>query len=256
MLPRLAEYLGEQLSLFRLPPTKAPPAQHHLLIDAHAVPYTLNQGGHRRRLTLTIDERGLRVGAPHGVSRREIESFVHEHRQWVLKKLADMATVSQPRHITVREGSQLPLLGSDIDIRVLPGANRSRWIGSTLLLEARPAADLNLLAQRALQKRALAHFTSRLSHFAPQLAVDVPAVALSSARTRWGSCSRASGIRINWRLIHLPEHLGDYVVVHELAHLHEMNHGPRFWSWVEKACPHWRQARAELKLAAPQLPVL
>ena len=256
MLPRLAEFLGEQLSLFRLPPTKAQPVQHHLLIDAQAVPYTLNQGGRRRRLTLSIDERGLRIGAPRGVSRREIESFVHEHRQWVLQKLADIATVSQPRHITVREGSRLPVLGSEIDIRVLPGANRSRWIASTLLLEARPAANLNLLAERALQKRALAHFSARLIHFAPRLEVIAPTIALSSARTRWGSCSRASGIRINWRLIHLPEHLGDYVVIHELAHLHEMNHGPRFWAWVEEACPDWRQARSELKRAAPQLPIL
>ena len=256
MLPALAEFLGQQLSLFRLPPVAPAPTPRHLVLDGQAVPYVLHQGGRRRRLTLTIDERGLRVGAPHNVSRAEIQAFVHQHREWVLKKLALMANSTQPRYVTVRDGGHLPLLGENINIRVLPGANRSRWISATLLLEARPTANLNVLAQRALQKRALAHFASRVDHFAPLLSVDVPNLALSSARTRWGSCSRQSGIRINWRLIHLPLHLGDYVVVHELAHLHEMNHGPRFWAWVEQACPDWRQARSELRQAAPQIPLL
>jgi predicted metal-dependent hydrolase len=255
-LRRLAEQLGQQLNLFRLPPPQAEPSRQHVLLDGQAIPYTLNQGGGRRRLALTIDERGLRVGTPRGIGRSEIEAFIHEHRGWVLQKLADIATVSRPRHLSVRDGLPLPLLGEEINIRILPGANRSRWIASTLLLEARPSANLNLLAQRALQKRALSHFSARLAHFAPQLEVAMPALGLSSARTRWGSCSSRSGIRINWRLVHLPPHLGDYVAVHELAHLHEMNHGPRFWAWVEKACPDWRRARAELKQAAVTIPIL
>lgn len=256
MFPAVAEFLGQQLALFHLPPAEPAPPPRHLILDGQAVPYTLQQGGRRRRLTLTIDERGLRIGAPRNVSRREIDAFVQEHRQWVLKKLDLLANTTQPRHITIREGSRLPLLGGDMDVRVLPGANRSRWVGNTLLLEARATANLNLLTQRALQKRALAHFASRLEHFAPLLSVEVPSLALSSARTRWGSCSRQSGIRINWRLMHLPVHLGDYVVVHELAHLHEMNHSPRFWAWVEQACPDWRQARSELRQAAPRIPLL
>lgn len=255
-LRRLAEQLGQQLNLFHLPPPAAAPAQHHVLLEAQAIPYTLRQGGGRRRLALTIDEHGLRVGAPRGVGRHEIEAFIHEHRGWVLQKLADIAVVSRPRHLSVRDGLRLPLLGEELEVRVLPGANRSRWIAGTLLLEARPTANLNLLAQRALQKKALNHFGARLAHFAPQLGVTVPALGLSSARTRWGSCSSRSGIRINWRLVHLPPHLGDYVAVHELAHLHEMNHGPRFWGWVEKAYPDWRQARAELKQAAVTIPIL
>jgi predicted metal-dependent hydrolase len=259
-LRRLAEQFGQhldhQLSLFRLPTPPARPAPQHVVLDGQVIPYTLNQGRQRRRLTLTIDERGLRVGAPHSLARAEIDAFIHQHRAWIVQKLADLATAARPRHVSVRDGLRLPLLGDEIDVRVHPGANRSRWIATTLLLEARPAADLNLLAQRALQKRALSHFETRLAHFAPQLGVSVPRVGLSSARTRWGSCSRHSGIRLNWRLIHLPPHLGDYVAVHELAHLHEMNHGPRFWAWVERAYPDWQAARTELKHAANQLPIL
>jgi predicted metal-dependent hydrolase len=251
-----AEQAERQLGLFDLPPPPPRAATRHVLLRAHAVPYVLHQGGGRQRLSLTIDERGLRAGAPRGVARGEVEAFIQQHADWVLKKLTEVAAGVRSRQLTVHDGLRLPLLGADIGIRVIPGTNRCRWIADTLLLEARPGADLNLLAQRGLQRRALEHFFDRVRHFAPQLDVAVPALGLSSARTRWGSCSRTGGVRLNWRLIHLPARLGDYVVVHELAHLHEMNHGPRFWARVAAVCPDWQLARTELRRAASSLPRL
>jgi predicted metal-dependent hydrolase len=187
----------------------------------------------------------------------DIEAFIHHHANWVLEKLTAQSAAPKPPRVSIDDGVRLPLLGSEATVRVLPGHNRCRWIGDTLLLEARPRSSLHRLTERGLQQRALEHFTQRLHHFAPQLDIStLPPLALSSARTRWGSCSRLSGIRLNWRLIHLPAHLGDYVVVHELAHLHEMNHSPRFWRVVEMAYPEWRQARDALKQQAQHLPVL
>jgi len=246
--------LLQQLALFRLPPAPVAPKSRQLLIGPHVVPYALNQRA-RRRLTLTIDDRGLRVGAPLAISLAEIEAFVRQHGDWVIARLAELASPTRPRHLSIRDSTHLPILGKDIEIRVLPGFNRSRWIGDTLLLETRSDADLGQQARRAVQKRALAHFDERLNHFAPRIGVGMPRLGLSSARTRWGSCSAASGIRINWRLIHLPPHLGDYVVIHELAHLIEMNHSPRFWSVVSSTCPEWKAARAELKAAAITIPI-
>jgi predicted metal-dependent hydrolase len=247
----------EQLLLFRnvLPPEVDLLRTRHIVLNQAAVSYTVRQGNHRR-LTLNIDDRGLRVGAPKRTTAMEIEAFILHHRDWVLAKLDELSRKVQPRHLAIKDGSRLPLLGNLVPVRVLPGHNRSRWIADTLLLEARNDADLNLLARRAVQKRALAYFTERVATLAPELRVDVPPVGLSSARTRWGSCSERTGIRLNWRLLHLPPHLGDYVVIHELAHLHEMNHSPRFWAVVESACPHWKLARKELKNIAPTLPLL
>ena len=247
----------EQLLLFRttLPAEPTEPRQRHIVLNQNAVPYVVRQGN-RRRLTLNIDDRGLRVGAPKRITTSEIEAFIQQHADWVLLKLDELSTRAQPRHLAIKDGSRLPLLGNLVPVRVLPGHNRSRWIADTLLIEARADADLNLLARRALHKRALAHFTERIAAFAPQLRVEIPNVGLSSARTRWGSCSEKTGVRLNWRLIHLPEYLGDYVVVHELAHLHEMNHSAKFWAIVESVCPQWKTARAELKAVAPTLPLL
>jgi len=82
----------------------------------------------------------------------------------------------------------------------------------------------------------------------------MPPLALSSAQSRWGSCSHRGGIRLNWRLIHLPHAQIDYVVAHELAHLVEMNHSPRFWSQVGRLFPDYEAARDVLKALAATVP--
>jgi predicted metal-dependent hydrolase len=109
---------------------------------------------------------------------------------------------------------------------------------------------------RALRRRALPWFAERVAEYCFRLGRPVPAVRLSSARTRWGSCSSASGIRLHWRLIHLAPPLIDYVVAHEVAHLVEMNHSPRFWAVVGELYPDWKAARSRLREAARVLPVI
>ena len=117
-----------------------------------------------------------------------------------------------------------------------------------------PSADPAAALVRALRQRALGWFAERVAAYCQRLGQPVPPVRLTAARTRWGSCSQASGIRLHWRLIHLPPALGDYVVAHEVAHLLEMNHSPRFWAVVAFLYPDWQAARARLREAARDLP--
>ncbi|WP_308601234.1 M48 family metallopeptidase [Massilia sp. Dwa41.01b] len=99
-------------------------------------------------------------------------------------------------------------------------------------------------------------FTERLALFAPQLGVHYRSLTLSSAGTRWGSCTVAGNIRLNWRLIHYAPALIDYVVVHELAHLREMNHSPAFWAVVGEVFTDYDGARLELRRRSHEMPVL
>mgnify|MGYP001215881328 CR=1 FL=1 len=153
-------------------------------------------------------------------------------------------------------GAYDPVLGEPMCVRIIAGANRGYFGAGELWLAARPTADLAAIARRALQRRAFEHFAPRVAAAATRLGRPVPALALSSARTRWGSCSAQGGIRINWRLIHLAPALIDYVIAHEAAHLVEMNHGPRFWTLVAGLCPDWRRARADLRARGATLPLL
>jgi predicted metal-dependent hydrolase len=253
--------LFEQLPLFRWPgaaveaPGADPARTRHVQIGARIIPYQLKQAA-GRRLTLAIDERGLRVGASPRLTLAEIETFVRRHGDWVLRKLDELASHQGHRHLRLRDGARLPVLGGEAEVRVVAGANRVLWDDETLVLAARPDADLGMLARRGLQRRALEHFSVRLGHYAGRMGRPAPAFGLSSARTRWGSCSTRTGIRLNWRLVHLPPAFGDYVIAHELAHLVEMNHSPRFWAVVASLYPDWRDVRDELKRRAADIPVL
>jgi predicted metal-dependent hydrolase len=72
-------------------------------------------------------------------------------------------------------------------------------------------------------------------------------VAIRDQRSRWGSCSQKRTLNFNYRLVFLPPHLVDYVIIHELCHLEEFNHGASFWALVERSCPDHQAARRELK---------
>ncbi|HEX8986815.1 MAG TPA: SprT family zinc-dependent metalloprotease [Rhodocyclaceae bacterium] len=246
--------MNEQLSLFRLPPAVPQPKQRHVHIGARIVAYELNTG--RRRLSMTIDERGLRVGAPRLLPVSAIEEFVRSHGEWVLEKLDEYAVRHERRHIAIRDGAAFPLLGREGRVRVTSGGNRALWDGDLLVLAAKRDADLDALARRGLQRRAMETFTERMAIAADVAGYGAPSLGLSSARSRWGSCSRQTGIRLNWRLIHLPVDLIDYVVAHELAHLVEMNHSKRFWVEVERLYPDWRAARSELKARGAAIPLI
>jgi hypothetical protein len=245
--------LPEQLSLFRLPPPSPSPKTRHVQIGNRIVSYTLDSG--RRRLVMHVDERGLRIAAPRGLGLAAIEAFVLEHSAWVLEKLDEFTARQVRRQLAVRDGQRLPLLGGEVTVAVGRGGNRFRWFDTVLELAARPNADLDALARRALQHKAAEVFAERLGYYAGRAGCTPPPLSLSSARTRWGSCS-ASGIRLNWRLVHLPLELLDYVVTHELAHLKEMNHSPQFWAEVERLCPDWKTRRSELKRRGGEIPLI
>jgi predicted metal-dependent hydrolase len=235
----------------------APPQEslRHIQLGSRVVDYRLIRSS-RRTLGMTIDQRGLRVGASPRTSLADIERFLRVNAAWVLKKLDEWHGHGRARHLAVCDGALIPVLGEDCVVRIEPGANRVRWVGHTLILQARADADLRQLARRALRNRALELFSERAAHYAALLKRPMPRLALSNAQTRWGSCSEKTGIRLSWRLIHAPPRLVDYVVAHEMAHLIEMNHSPRFWKVVERLCPDYRSARDELKRLAATCPQL
>lgn len=228
-----------------------------IALAGRVVPYRL-QRSRRRTIGLAIDHRGLRVGAPTAARLADIESAIRRHGEWVLEKLDVWSTRGVPQPLEIRSGLELPLYSGPVVVALASGGNRAVWTpdGHHLTLCLRDPGDARGVLERALRERARALFADRLALLAARLGVPLPPLALSSARTRWGSCSSRSGIRLNWRLLFMPLPVIDYVVAHELAHLKEMNHSPRFWAWVGEICPDWRRLRAELKRLGPECPLI
>ncbi len=136
-----------------------------------------------------------------------------------------------------KDGAQFPYLGRTISISIGSACNALHFDADTgvLSLALPTLASQQQVKDRVqgwLQTEAKRIFGERLPVYAAKLGVEFRAYALSSAATRWGSCSSEGKIRLNWRLIHFPVPIIDYVVAHELAHLREMNHSPRFWKTV------------------------
>ncbi|MEI7614046.1 MAG: SprT family zinc-dependent metalloprotease [Betaproteobacteria bacterium] len=220
------------------------------------VPYILRRAK-RRTIGLSIDHRGLRVGAPRRASLADVETLILRHGDWVTQKLDEWRTRRRPEPLKFLDGMHLPMLGGALEIRLALGSNRVLWNERetpALTLFLRTPTDAPRILEKALREKARSLFIERLAHYAQALKLTPPPLSLSAARTRWGSCSLSSGIRLNWRLIHFPRHVVDYVVIHELAHLREMNHSPRFWAVVEQLCPDHRTIRQELKSLAADCP--
>ena len=102
-------------------------------------------------------------------------------------------------------------------------------------------------AERYFRARAKSYFASRVAHFAAKMGVDYGKIVIRDQKTRWGSRSSSGTISFNWRLMLAPKEVLDYVVVHELAHIREMNHSRAFWHEVEKVLPDYEKRRRWLK---------
>jgi predicted metal-dependent hydrolase len=103
------------------------------------------------------------------------------------------------------------------------------------------------VAEAWLRRQATYDLTDRLAARSEQMSLRYGLVRVRDQATRWGSCAATTNLAFNWRLVLAPPAVLDYVVVHELAHLSEMNHGPAFWALVALHCPDWRWSRRWLR---------
>lgn len=249
-----------ELPLLGAKPLAANETPRSIALGDRIVPYVLRRA-RRRTIGLSIDHRGLRVGAPTRSSFLEVEATILRHGEWVVQKLDEWRSQRRVELLHIVDGVRLPLLGDTLEVRLevrlALGSNRAIWGAAdvcALTLCLRSPTEAGRVLEQALRDKARTLFSERLAHYAVLLGVALPRLTLSSARTRWGSCSLKSGIRLNWRLIHFPLSVIDYVVAHELAHLREMNHSPHFWAIVAALYPDYRNARDALKRLAMQCP--
>lgn len=267
----MCEPAGLQAQLFGMPPPQPsaqcwqhPKANRTICLQTadgavQATVAYLHEVANRRSIGLTVSPEGLKVRAPRWVRVKQIDDCLHQRADWILQKLQHYQT--NPAHagmpaIRWAHGAQIEYLGQPLALAL-------GYAGRTPLLQKElyaPAAVLHLPLPLMAEPAAIARHTrqwmrvqalrimqQRVAFFTPQMGVEPLRVALTSAQTRWGSASSRGSIRLHWRLVQMPPALLDYVVVHELAHLHEMNHSPRFWAHVARVMPDYQQWRKALK---------
>jgi predicted metal-dependent hydrolase len=248
-----------------------PRANRELALDGRRVAFLLKRS-RRRSIGFVIGLEGLAVSAPKWVTLRDIDTAVREKGGWILTKLDEQRRRSlqaAAERIVWGDGATLQFLGAPVRVTLaaLPGlaagevrleelqagaagagaatAAPLRRLHVGLPIDVSPER-LRDVVQSWLQREARRLFEARSAHFAERLGVRVTRLSLSSAKTRWGSANAGGAIRLHWRLVQYPLATIDYVVAHELAHLREMNHGPRFWAVVGSVVPDYRAARSQL----------
>ena len=210
--------------------------------------YTITRSK-RKTIALYVRNGGVEVRAPLKAPKRDIDKFVASKEKWITDKLAQSNERAIRReNFNLNYGDTVTYRGNECPITAKPG-NRlgfdyeQFYIPPDLSPEQIKAACVQIY--RLLAKRDL---TDKVLNYAKIMVVTPSAIKINGAKTRWGSCSTRKSLNFSWRLIMANDDVIDYVVVHELAHLIEMNHSPKFWAIVETVLPDYRERKAKLKL--------
>ena len=231
-----------------------------VVADGRRVEYALVQSVRRSVLFQALPGTGIRVYAPRCMALRAVDAMVRERagRLLEMQRQVEQRLEVDRRNHPVADGCPILVEGRRRTLRLREGA---RVRGALTEDEYRlalpePGADAAVRAaiRANLSRRALARIRERLAYYAPRIGPKRPGrVTIRDQKTRWGSCSGKGNLNFNWKLIMAPPECLDYVVIHELCHLYEFNHSPRFWALVAAQMPEYEAWKKWLKGHAEDL---
>jgi predicted metal-dependent hydrolase len=210
--------------------------------------FKLRRSGRRRTLEITVDRGGeLILSAPTDVGEARLRDFVRRKRMWVYRQLARREAISWPipRKAFV-DGEGFLYLGRSYRLRLLPDDATDAAVklqhGRLVMPRSLTKGGRDHLL-RWYVARAQPWLSRRVMDYAPRMEVDPAGVRVQDLGYRWGSCGKGGCLYFHWKTILLPARIAEYVVVHEMAHLHEPHHTPNFWRRVERAMPDYEQRK-------------
>lgn len=209
--------------------------------------YILLRSERRTTTTIYVSDGTVKVRAPLRIPKRDVDLFVAANEKWIMDRLSKSIKLKDQREaftldygdiiilrgkkclIDFREGSQV---GCDGEVFYLPSGLKPDQIKSACV--------------QIYRRLAKEYLSDQISFYAARMGVTPTVVKISNAKHRWGSCTSKGSINFPWRLMMADDSLIDYVVVHELAHLKEMNHSARFWAIVGHFIPDYNKRRSQL----------
>lgn len=213
--------------------------------------YEIRRSSRRKKLTITVErDRSVVVHAPANVSEETIRQLVDRRRPWLFEKLHHQQKYQPLPHPPGKElvnGEAVLYLGRSYRIELVDDeGDETRFAGKFLIPRSHARQRRQVLRQWYVE-RAREKILPRVRMHAHGLGVTFERANINDSRYRWGSCTPGNNLNFNWRLIKAPMFVIDYVIVHELAHLMEANHTPRFWNIVSAQLPAMDRARDWLR---------
>lgn len=217
------------------------------------IDYTLTRSK-RKTVALYVRGGGVEVRAPLKMPKSDIDKFVASKEKWITERLAKSGELAARREsFELNFGGLIAYRGKQYPIEAKSG-NRVGFDGAAFYMPpGLPPGQIKSACAQIYRMLAKRDLTEKTLAFAERMAVVPAAVKINGAKTRWGSCSGRKSINFSWRLIMADDGVIDYVVVHELAHLSEMNHSARFWAIVGNVLPDYKERQARLKALQKRL---
>jgi len=202
----------------------------------------------RKTIALIIERDGtLTVRAPMRAPNDLIQKFIQEKADWITRTREKFRGVAPQEPRKFIDGETFLFLGSSFDLKLVKPQRPSLQFKHGFTLSQTMQANAERLFIRWYKEQAQAVMTERVRHYSALHGFSPGQVKITSARTRWGSCSSNGTLNFTWRLVMAPLEVIDYVVLHELAHLRVKNHSKKFWSVVASICPQYTSHRKWLR---------
>jgi predicted metal-dependent hydrolase len=202
----------------------------------------------RRTIALIIERDGsLTVRAPRRALLGDIEQFIHEKSGWILRTQEKLKSIVQTPKKEYFEGEQFLFLGNPYELRLVAPQRPALKFDQEFQLGITAQKRGEAVFTKWYKQQAFQVISERVSQHSKQYNFMPKQVKISSAKTRWGSCSPDGILNFTWRLIMAPLPVVDYVVIHELVHLQVKNHSQKFWKAVEAIMPEYKIHRKWLR---------
>lgn len=216
---------------------------------------TVIRSNRRRTAVIRVDVKGVSIRVPLSTSNEEAREMIAEKISWVEAKLKDAEEQrqahSEPRLLA--EGATFLLLGKPQEIKLVQGTKAGVEVKQGVASVCTgasgdtSAAAIERTLTKWLRDKAVQQLNFSVNVYAPRVGAVPTNVEVKAYKARWGSCQPDGRLQFNWRLIHAPISILDYVVIHELCHLLEHNHSPAFWRHVERVAGDFKRSRDWLK---------
>jgi len=212
-----------------------------------------------RTATIKVVGNKVEVSVPQLLSDARIKDLLMKKSTWIKRKLIDHSQIALPKPKEYINGEAFPYMGRNYRLKVVKGSENSVKLtqGYIQVTVARTAKVNDQLIRDLLvnwyMDLAIARLKEKTLKYAKQLGVIPKSISVRDYKSRWGSCSVKGDISYNWRIILAPQEIVDYVVVHELSHMIQHNHSPKYWKLVEKIFPNHQDCREWLKVNGSRL---
>ncbi|MBI2852146.1 MAG: M48 family metallopeptidase [Chloroflexi bacterium] len=225
---------------------------HTIVLGDRAVSYVVKRSPRAKYVRLQVGVRsGLTVVIPPSYDIDAVAGLLNKKKRWILDNLTKYVPRGKAPENGLGSGDFIPYLGRPLSVNVKhsPGVADGVTLQNDKVFVSLDSgsAPLNLVVEWWYREQAEKVIRKMVDELSSRMGVTCGRLTIRAAKTRWGSCSRKGNLNFNWRLVMAPESVINYVVIHELAHLREMNHSRKFWEIVTAFCPEWREHRQWLK---------